>query len=349
MAELTGDRPPRVSAILAVRDAGPGLPDALERIRATLSDDDELVIVDDGSTDGTDAVLRDTDWRGLRTMVLSSTGRGVAAARNLALGAAGGEVVWFIDWDDLWDTRIVEILYAAWTASGAPVVGCGADAVTPAGRRIELLGTVAQPTLLTGGQIGVAILDGRLRGYLWNKLFARDVLGAAPFPDVRTRSDFAGTAELMAGLPSVYLLPDLLFHHVRRPGSLTMGQPPSLATLRRSLQVGSRVADLARTHPADPAEERDVAAAQREFTYREWHLALADAAVRARLDPATRDTWLRLAREGMRLHHLPHLVRRDPWLAVRATALTVAGTRYPRLHRSAARLRARARKPDGGR
>lgn len=340
----------RVSAILPVRDPGPGLTASINAIRATLSADDELVVVDDGSTDMTPVLLRDTDWRGLRTTVLTSARhRGVASARNLGLSRARGEVVWFVDWDDTWELEIVERLYAARVASGAPVVGCGADLRDSHGRRLELLGTVRRPTLLTGGQIGVAILDGRIRGYLWNKLFDRSVLGDTPFPEQRTRSDFAGSAEVMARLSTAYLLPDVLFHHVQRPGSLTTGQHPALSTLRESRRIGERVAELARTHPEGPVDAATVEDALREFRYREWHLAVAGTAMRAPLDTQTRQEWLRLALDGARLRDAAHLVRRDPELAARVAVLAAFGRHYPTAYQSVVTLRSGVNRVTGRR
>lgn len=329
-----------MSAILPVRDPGPGLAASIEALTATLSDTDELVVIDDGSTDGTAALLRDTDWRGLRTTVLSPPeSRGVAAARNLGLAHARGRTVWFVDWDDRWDPRIVDVLHTAHLTSGAQVVGCGADLLDPQGHRRELLGAVPRPTLLTGGEIGVAILDGRIRGYLWNKLFDRDVLGQAPFPERRTQSDFAGIAERMARLPSVFLLPDVLFHHVQRPGSLTTAQHPSLESLRWSQQLGDRVAELALTHPDFPADPAEVEAARLVYRYRAWHLSIAGTALRAPLDPPARRDQLRVALDGASLHDVPRLWRRDPELAARVAALIACGSRYPAVHRSFVGLR----------
>ncbi|WP_161965130.1 glycosyltransferase family 2 protein [Ornithinimicrobium cerasi] len=330
----------RVSAVLPVRDPGPGLAATLDALRATLSLADELVVVDDGSTDGTADLLRATDWQGLRTTVVSPTvHRGVAGARNLGLSQARGEMIWFVDWDDRWDTGIVETLYAARVASGAPVVGCGADLVDPRGKRRELLGVVRRPILLTGGHIGLAILDGRIRGYLWNKLFAREVLGTAPFPEQRTRSDFAGSVEVMARQATTYLLPDVLFHHVQRPGSLTTGQHPPLATLQESLRIGERVAELARVHPVGPVQDVVVDAALRRFRYREWHLAVAGTAMRAGFDPRTRQAYLRAALDGTRWRDPARILWRDPVLAARAAVLVGSGDRYPAVYRSYLTLR----------
>ena len=61
----------------------------------------EVIAVDDGSTDGTIAVLRRIAEEDNRVHVLSSNGRGVSAARNTGMDAARGEFLFFLDADDI--------------------------------------------------------------------------------------------------------------------------------------------------------------------------------------------------------------------------------------------------------
>ena len=151
----------------------------------------------------------------------------------------------------------------------------------------------------------------------------------------------------MARLATAYLLPDVLFHHVQRPGSLTTGQHPAVGTLRESRRIGERVAELARTHPEGPVDAAIVEDALREFRYREWHLAVAGTAMRAPLDAQTRQEWLRLALAGARLRDAAHLVRRDPELAARVAALTGFGRHYPAVYQSVVTLRAGVNRVTG--
>lgn len=60
----------------------------------------ELVVVDDGSTDGTSAILRSR--YGDRISLITTANRGVSAARNLGAASGRGELVSFLDSDDLW-------------------------------------------------------------------------------------------------------------------------------------------------------------------------------------------------------------------------------------------------------
>ena len=60
----------------------------------------QVIVVDDGSSDGTAPALREEF--GTRVQVLGSANRGVAAARNLGVAASTTELIAFLDSDDLW-------------------------------------------------------------------------------------------------------------------------------------------------------------------------------------------------------------------------------------------------------
>lgn len=89
---------PAVSTVLPVRNGMPYLPAAIASVLGQTFPDFELLIVDDGSTDGTADVLRGlTDPR---VRVLSSGGAGLAAALNLGLAQARGVYLARHDADD---------------------------------------------------------------------------------------------------------------------------------------------------------------------------------------------------------------------------------------------------------
>lgn len=90
---------PLVSVILAVRNRLDSAARAIESVLSQTYRDVELIVVDDGSTDGTrDVVDRFSD----RALILHQDHAGAYAARNAALRHARGELVAFIDSDDSW-------------------------------------------------------------------------------------------------------------------------------------------------------------------------------------------------------------------------------------------------------
>ena len=91
---------PETSVIIPVRNGAKFVTQAIASVLAQLPEDDEVVAVDDGSTDETPAILAGTGDRRLR--LLSAGGRGVSAARNMGIAASRGAFIAFLDHDDLW-------------------------------------------------------------------------------------------------------------------------------------------------------------------------------------------------------------------------------------------------------
>jgi glycosyltransferase involved in cell wall biosynthesis len=91
---------PRVSVIVATRNRRQQLARALASIDAQSYRNFEVIVVDDGSTDGTAAWLR--AQRPQDCVIESGPPHGAAAARNRGVARAGGEIVAFLDDDDAW-------------------------------------------------------------------------------------------------------------------------------------------------------------------------------------------------------------------------------------------------------
>jgi glycosyltransferase involved in cell wall biosynthesis len=88
-----------VSCIVPVYNGERYLAQALESIVSQSHQQLEILVVDDGSTDGTAAVAA---GYAPRVRYLAQQNAGPAAARNRGVAAAGGEFVAFLDADDLW-------------------------------------------------------------------------------------------------------------------------------------------------------------------------------------------------------------------------------------------------------
>ncbi len=90
---------PTVSVIIPTFNRAWTLSSAIDSVLAQSFQDFELIIVDDGSTDNTNALL--TQY-GDTIKVLPQANRGVSAARNRGIHAARGRLIAFLDSDDEW-------------------------------------------------------------------------------------------------------------------------------------------------------------------------------------------------------------------------------------------------------
>ena len=104
---------PKFSIIIPVYNVVPYLRECLDSVFAQTFTDWEMICVDDGSTDGSGAILDEYCKKveksgGRRIVVLHQKNAGVSAARNAALDVARGEWVWFVDGDDKIHPRALE-------------------------------------------------------------------------------------------------------------------------------------------------------------------------------------------------------------------------------------------------
>lgn len=91
--------PPSVSVIIPTYNRAWCLREAVDSVLAQEFQDFEVIVVDDGSGDETPSLLREY---GDAIRVLRQPNRGVSAARNAGILAARGELIAFLDSDDIW-------------------------------------------------------------------------------------------------------------------------------------------------------------------------------------------------------------------------------------------------------
>lgn len=91
---------PRVSVVISAYNAAAYLGEAIESVLAQTRPADEIVVVDDGSTDATATVARGYANRGVR--LVQQPNQGAGASRNRGIRETSGELLAFLDGDDLW-------------------------------------------------------------------------------------------------------------------------------------------------------------------------------------------------------------------------------------------------------
>jgi len=130
-----GESTPRVSAIIPVYNGAATIERALKSVFDQTFTDYEVVVVDDGSTDDTPAVLAKY---GDKLRVVRQANRGLPAARNAAVGASRGELLALIDHDDEWLPQKLEFAVAAMRADpGAALLYSDMIVVNEAGEEFR--------------------------------------------------------------------------------------------------------------------------------------------------------------------------------------------------------------------
>ena len=107
MAEAT------VTAAIPVRTGEAYLAEAIESVLAQSRPCDQVIVIDNGSSDGSAAIAA---GYGPAVEVVAEPRPGIGAARNAALAVARGDFVAFLDADDLWQPAKIELQLAAFAA-----------------------------------------------------------------------------------------------------------------------------------------------------------------------------------------------------------------------------------------
>lgn len=103
-----------ISVIMPLYNAEKYLQESLQSVLQQTHNDFELICINDGSTDGTDSILRDFQARDGRIRVLENKARsGAAFSRNRGLKEAEGRYVIFLDGDDVFEEEMLEKAYDA--------------------------------------------------------------------------------------------------------------------------------------------------------------------------------------------------------------------------------------------
>lgn len=115
-------RQPLISIIMPAYNAGRFIDDAIRSVKAQHYNHWELIVIDDGSVDGTAAIVKQHRQADGRVVYHYQSNAGLGGARNTGLKLASGEWIGFLDADDLWTADKLQQQVDVMEATGADVI-----------------------------------------------------------------------------------------------------------------------------------------------------------------------------------------------------------------------------------
>lgn len=153
------DRIVIVSVVIPAYNAAAFIDRTLDTVRAQTYAEHETILVDDGSTDGTADVARAYLMRhGLRGQVIRQENRGIAAARNTGMRAAGGTYIALLDHDDLWSPEKLAAVMSEFRRHSEVDLICHEESITRDGHVVR----VTRRRLPRGNLYEALLFDGNL-------------------------------------------------------------------------------------------------------------------------------------------------------------------------------------------
>lgn len=129
---------PAVSVVMSVRNVAKYVDLAIESVLGQTFSDFEFLIVDDGSKDATDKILKDYARRDTRIRILTGPERGLSMALNLGISEARAPLLARMDGDDIClPTRFEKQVAYMRDHAECVLVGCRCELIDPEGRPIH--------------------------------------------------------------------------------------------------------------------------------------------------------------------------------------------------------------------
>lgn len=182
----------------------------------------EILLVDDGSTDGTGELcdrLREKDGR---IRVYHKENGGTSSARNLGIEKARGEFLGFVDSDDFISEDMYQLMIEAIRKHQVDIAQVSRDEIDPEGRKLpDICIPPQKPYFCKSDEFLRQLLLHRGDASFCTKLIKKKLFEGERFPEGRLNEDFYLLLKILKNTEGIYILPKQCYHVFYRMGSNT--------------------------------------------------------------------------------------------------------------------------------
>ena len=292
---------PTVSIIVPVYNAAHTIGRCIESILNQEYTDFELLLVDDGSADGSGAICDEYAAKDSRVQVIHKENSGVSASRNLALDRAAGDYLQFLDSDDWITPDATSSLVRA--MENGPCDMVISDFYRVVGERVSQKGDIDEDGIMTREEYAAHMMEDPADfyyGVLWNKLYRRSIVEAHHLrmdPEISWCEDFMFNLEYIRYASAFRAIQIPIYYYVKTKGSLASQSLTISQTVKMKLTVFEYYHRFFKTVLDEEEYERC-----RPKVYR----FLLDAAGDGTVPPAMLPNSLKLGNERMQVS--PHVL-----------------------------------------
>ncbi len=233
---------PLVSVIVPVYNAEAYLERCVNSVLAQEYESFELILVNDGSTDGSALICDGYAKRDERVRVIHKENSGVSDSRNRAMGEAKGKYLQFLDADDWLTPDATRLFVQSAESSGCDMVI--ADFYRVVGDKLSHKGDIEKGEILTREEFAGFMMENPADfyyGVLWNKFYHRELVEKLQLrmdPGISWCEDFIFNLEYIRHCRTIYALQVPVYYYVKTKGSLVNSQGASINnTIRMKLTV----------------------------------------------------------------------------------------------------------------
>ena len=211
------------SIILPIFNAENTLENSLRSIKNQTFWDYEVLMIDDGSTDTSEAICRKYAEEDIRFKYYKRTNQGVSATRNYGLKLAQGEFISFIDSDDYIEAEMIEQLHCALSENQADMAVCNLRYVEEnhSKSRTQPMRTVEYECMDQWSYWEKVVESDNSRFVVaWNKLYKRKIWEVLRYPVGKLNEDAFVLHDIISQCSKIVSVSYVGYNYVQRGGSI---------------------------------------------------------------------------------------------------------------------------------
>lgn len=219
-----------VSIIIPVYNVAPFLNRCMQSVLGQTYSQLEIILIDDGSTDGSGFMCDEYASKDSRIVVIHQDNRGLSAARNVGTFLSQGKYVCFVDPDDELDAQYIEILHDAMISQDVPLVLCSYISIFERDR-ICVFGYPCEAAVHSTESIFSITADEYVHNYVerkktsvtvWNRMYTSELARKVLFPEGRVYEDMATHIQFAVLAEKIAIITQPLYkQHKQRGSSIT--------------------------------------------------------------------------------------------------------------------------------
>lgn len=214
-------REPLCSIIVPIYNVEALLPRCIDSLIGQQYQNIEIILVNDGSTDSSEAVCREYLNRDSRIKLINKENGGLSSARNAGLKLSKGEYIFFVDSDDYVTSDFCSVGVDGFLNHSADVVIFGFNNIFVDTNKIIKKHCRKSRVISKEEALKGTLIDGYINSLAWNKAYKRELFDNIKYPEGMVFEDVGTTYKIFDKANTIYISSNITYNYELRNGSIS--------------------------------------------------------------------------------------------------------------------------------
>lgn len=214
-------REPLCSIIVPIYNVEALLPRCIDSLIGQQYQNIEIILVNDGSTDSSEAVCREYLNSDSRIKLINKENGGLSSARNEGLKLCKGEYIFFVDSDDYVTSDFCSVGVDGFLNHNADVVIFGFNNIFVDTNKIIKKHCRKSRVISKEEALRGTLIDGYINSLAWNKAYKRELFDNIKYPEGMVFEDVGTTYKIFDKANTIYISSNITYNYELRNGSIS--------------------------------------------------------------------------------------------------------------------------------